>query len=86
MKFMAEFESAKDRIHMEAVPYILTRDLPAAKNTTIIGSQHAVKIAITIASVNATRRSILELTTTVGGALSSFFLRFSLTRKVTMVA
>ena len=61
---MAEFNKAKVLIHMYAVPYIFTRDFPAAKKTTIMGNQHAVNTPLTLASVKASRRSALVLATT----------------------
>ena len=47
---------------MYAVPYIFTKDFPAAKKTTIMGNQHAVNTPITIARVKANRLSTLLLT------------------------
>ena len=47
---------------MYAVPYSFTRDFPTSWPTTIKGNQHAVNTSITIASVNANRRSTLLLT------------------------
>ena len=47
---------------MYAVPYIFTKDFPAAKKTTIMGNQHAVNTPITIARVKANRLSALLLT------------------------
>ena len=47
---------------MYAVPYIFTKDFPAAKKTTTMGNQHAVNTPITIARVKANRLSTLLLT------------------------
>ena len=47
---------------MYAVPYIFTKDFPAAKKTTTMGNQHAVNTPITIARVEANRLSALLLT------------------------
>lgn len=77
-----EFDTANVLIHMNAGPCSFTRCPPVAKNEMISGNQQALKIPITIASVNPTRPLIWELTTTeLLPDLKCFFLRLSFTRK-----
>ena len=61
---MAELERARVRSHMSREPFRFIISFPVAKNTVIRGTQQAVKTPIAIASVQATRTSLLEVTLT----------------------
>ena len=72
---------------MYAVPYIFTRDFPAAKKTTIAGNQHAVNTPITIASVKASRLSALlptEILTVLPCLEACLFLLLSKNTEIVM--
>ncbi len=81
---MAEFDKARVLIHMNAGPCIFTRECPVAKNEIISGNQQALKMPITIARVNATRRSTWKLTGAERLAVKYFFASLFLIRKITI--
>ena len=82
---MAEFDRANGRNHLCAGSLGLTSFSPVANIVTIKGNQQAVKTAITMASVQATRISIWELARIGGGrGLIWFRFFFALKRNVTI--